>query len=258
MTPWVLERASQFRLPPPYFLSSAQYAADLNETKTMGAFSASPRTADQSELALFWQSNTPLTWNRVAAQISIERGLSFHENVHLFALLNVTMADAVIACWDSKYRYSFWRPITAIREGLTPTAADPTWEPWLDFFKPGTPAFRCIPQPTPRSAARRRLSSPPFSGTTPPTPSPPNRVRGLVRSPVSPAPLQKSLTLVSSAASISALPVPSATHWEARSQTMYRGTPCAARWRMNRAIMHWATPVRRFWGRLRAGRKIFC
>ena len=141
MTPWILLRASQFRLPPPYLLSSAQYAADLNETKTVGALSGSTRTADQSELALFWQSNTPLTWNRVAAQISIERGLSFHENVHLFALLNVTMADAVIACWDSKYRYSFWRPITAIRQGLTPTDADPTWEPWLDFFKPGTPAF---------------------------------------------------------------------------------------------------------------------
>jgi len=141
MTPWVLVRASQFRLPPPYLLTSAQYAADLNETKTMGALSGSPRTADQSELALFWQSNTPLTWNRVAAQISAERGLSFHENVQLFALLNVTMADAVIACWDSKYRYSFWRPITAIGEGLTPADADPTWEPWLDFFKPGTPAF---------------------------------------------------------------------------------------------------------------------
>jgi hypothetical protein len=141
MTPWVLARASQFRLPPPYALNSSQYAADLNETKTMGAFSGTPRTADQSELALFWQSNTPLTWNRVAAQISAERGLSFHENVHLFALLNVTMTDAVIACWDSKYRYSFWRPISAIREGLTPADADPTWEPWLDFFKPGTPAF---------------------------------------------------------------------------------------------------------------------
>ena len=145
MTPWVLVRASQFRLPPPYSLDSAQYAADLNETKTWGAFSGSPRTADQSELALFWQSNTPLTWNRVAAQISAERGLSFHENVHLFALLNVTMADAVIACWDSKYRYSFWRPITAIREGLTPSDADPSWEPWLDFFPPGTPAFPGYP-----------------------------------------------------------------------------------------------------------------
>ncbi len=141
MTPWVLERPSQFRLPPPYLVTSTQYADDLNETKTMGALSGSPRSADQSELALFWQSNTPLTWNRVAAQISAERGLSFHENAHLFALLNITMADAVIACWDSKYHYGFWRPITAIREGLTPADADPTWEPWLDTFKPGTPPF---------------------------------------------------------------------------------------------------------------------
>ena len=53
------------------------------------------------------QYTADLEWNRVAAQISIERGLSFHQNVHLFDLLNVTMADAVIACWDSKYRYSF-------------------------------------------------------------------------------------------------------------------------------------------------------
>ena len=140
MTPWVLARPSQFRLPPPYALNSPEFATDLNETQTMGALSGSPRTADQSELALFWQSNTALTWNRVAAQLSAQRGLSFTENVHFFALLNVTMADAAIACWDTKYRYIFWRPITAIREGLTPADADPTWEPWLDFFKSGTPA----------------------------------------------------------------------------------------------------------------------
>ncbi len=142
MTPWVLVRPSQFRLPPPYALNSAQYAADLNETKTMGALSGSPRTADQSELALFWQSNTPLTWNRVAAQISAKRGLSFHENVHLFALLNVTMARTRSSpAGIPSTATGFWRPITAIREGLTTAGADPTWEPWLDFFKPGTPAF---------------------------------------------------------------------------------------------------------------------
>jgi len=106
----------------------------------MGAFSGSPRTADQSELALFWQSNTSLTWNRITAQLSAQRGLSFVENAHLFALLNVTMADAAIACWDSKYRFVFWRPITVIQQGLTPGGGDPTWEPWLDFFKSGTPA----------------------------------------------------------------------------------------------------------------------
>jgi len=106
----------------------------------MGAFSGSPRTADQSELALFWQSNTSLTWNRIAAQLSAKRDLSFVENAHLFALLNVAMADAAIACWDSKYRFVFRRPITVIQQGLTPGSGDPTWEPWLDFFKSGTPA----------------------------------------------------------------------------------------------------------------------
>src|ERR1035438_1934438 len=62
----------------------------------------------------------------------------------LFALLNVAMADAGIACWDGKYRYVFWRPITAIRGGDTDNNAatdpDPAWTPWLDFFPSGTPA----------------------------------------------------------------------------------------------------------------------
>jgi hypothetical protein len=138
MTPWVLRRPSQFRLPPPLALTSQEYAKDLNEVKTMGTFSGSMRNADQSELALFWALNTPLAWNRIAAQISAARGLSLTENAHLFALLNVTLSDALIACWDSKYRYVFWRPITAIRAGQAP--AEAPWVPWLDFFPAGTPA----------------------------------------------------------------------------------------------------------------------
>jgi hypothetical protein len=144
MTPWVLRRPSQFRLPPPLALTSAEYAADYNEVMSMGASSGSPRSADQSELALFWAGNTPLYWNRITSQIATERSLKFLENAHLFALLNVAMADAGIACWDGKYRYVFWRPITAIRGGDTDNNAatdpDPAWTPWLDFFPSGTPA----------------------------------------------------------------------------------------------------------------------
>jgi membrane-associated phospholipid phosphatase len=140
MTPWVLARPSQFRLPPPLALSSTEYATDLDELFRMGVFSGSGRTPDQSELALFWAGNTALYWNRIAAQLSAAHGLTLTENAHLFALLNVTMADAAIACWDGKYRYVFWRPITAIRDGFTPSDADPTWVPWLDFFPTGTPA----------------------------------------------------------------------------------------------------------------------
>jgi hypothetical protein len=140
MTPWVLTRPSQFRLPPPPALNSPEYAADLDELFKMGDFAGLGRSQDQSDLALFWAGNTPLYWNRIAAQISTERGLSFNENAHLFALLNVSMADAGIACWDGKYRYVFWRPISAIRDGFTPADSDPAWIPWLDFFPGGTPA----------------------------------------------------------------------------------------------------------------------
>ena len=143
MTPWVLTRPSQFRLPPPNALNSPEYAADYNEVKSMGVYSGSQRSDDQSELALFWALNTPLAWNRVAADLSASRGLSLTENAHLFALLNVTMADAAIACWDSKYRYVFWRPITAIRlgdtDGNASTDPDTTWTPWLDALPSGTP-----------------------------------------------------------------------------------------------------------------------
>jgi membrane-associated phospholipid phosphatase len=104
----------------------------------MGAFSGSGRSSDQSELALFWAGNTPLYWNRIALQIVTQRSLPLLREARLFARLNVAMADAAIACWDSKYRYVFWRPITAIRDSATANP-DPTWTPWLDFFPTGTP-----------------------------------------------------------------------------------------------------------------------
>jgi membrane-associated phospholipid phosphatase len=143
MTPWVMTRASQFRLPPPPALTSAEYTADYNESKVMGIFTGSSRSADQTELALFWAGNSALFWNRIAAQISASRSLSLTANAHLFALLGVAMADAAIACWDSKYRYVFWRPITAIRlgdtDGNASTDPDTAWTPWLDALPPGTP-----------------------------------------------------------------------------------------------------------------------
>ena len=145
MTPWVIQRPSQFRPAAPYAspltgqvdLTSAAYLADYQETKLMGAY-AGPRTADQSELALFWAGNTALFWNRIAIQASTARHLTFAENVHLFALLNLTMGDAAIICWDAKYRYVLWRPITAVREGAIDR--DPTWRPWIESFPAASPS----------------------------------------------------------------------------------------------------------------------
>jgi hypothetical protein len=139
VTPWVLARPSQFRLPPPLALNSADYIADLNEVRVMGSLASTTRTSDQTEFALFWALNTPLAWDRVAAQLSAARGLSLIENAHLFAVLNVTLADAITACWDSKYRYTFWRPVTAIRAGAALGDPDANWQPLLDSLT-GTPA----------------------------------------------------------------------------------------------------------------------
>ena len=141
MTPWALLRPSQFRPAPPLALTSPEYAADVNETKQKGnSQSALP---DDKNTAFFWAGNTPLYWNRIASQLSVERHLTLTENAHLFALLNISMGDAGIACWDAKYRYVFWRPITAIRnadlDNNPATDVDPTWTPVLDATT-GTPA----------------------------------------------------------------------------------------------------------------------
>jgi hypothetical protein len=134
MTPWVLTRPSLFRLPPPPALSSAGYAADYNETRLWGGAISALRQQAESDLAVFWNGNGTLFWTRVAAQLAAARGLSLIDTAHLFAVLHVSMADASIATWDSKYRYLFWRPVTAIQglgndanDGNDVTNPDPAW-----------------------------------------------------------------------------------------------------------------------------------
>ena len=138
-TPFVLTRPSQFRVPPPLALNSPAYIADLNEVREMGSLTSTSRSSEQTEVALFWALNTALAWDRIAVQLSVARGLSLTENARLFEVLNVSMVDAIIACWDSKYRYLSWRPVTAIRAAAAPGDPDSNWQPLLDSLT-GTPA----------------------------------------------------------------------------------------------------------------------
>jgi hypothetical protein len=135
MTPWALDTQSQFRASGPPALSSMQYAADLNEVKEIGSLSSLTRTADQTEIARFWNGNTPIAWNKAAVTLSEQKNLTLSDNSRLLALLNVAMADAVISCWEAKYYYHFWRPITAIRladtDGNPDTTVDAGWTPLL-------------------------------------------------------------------------------------------------------------------------------
>ncbi len=150
MTPWVISSPSQFRPAGPPDLTSARYASDLNETKSMGRLTSPTRTADQTVYSFFWNSTTPIyLWDRVAISL-LERegrwadehqgGHGLVRNARLLALLNLAMADAAIACWEAKYHYVFWRPITAI--ALADTDGNPATDPdpsWLPLF--ATPAF---------------------------------------------------------------------------------------------------------------------
>jgi hypothetical protein len=135
-TPWVIRRPSQFRTAGPAALTSDQYTADYNETKSMGSSTNSGRTADQTLYANFWQvGNPPDYWDPVVTSQAAMRHLSTVQTAQLLALVNLGMSDAIIGCWDAKYTYSSWRPITAIQLGDTDgndaTAPDSAWTPLI-------------------------------------------------------------------------------------------------------------------------------
>lgn len=117
--PFALNSPSQFRADPPPALTSDTWARDYNEVKTLGVASGSTRTPEQTDIGRFWADQPILQWNRAWRNIAITQGLSLEENARFFAMLATATADAIIACWDSKFTYNFWRPVTAIRAGDT-------------------------------------------------------------------------------------------------------------------------------------------
>jgi hypothetical protein len=133
--PFLIKGASQFRSNGPYELNSRNYAREFDEVKTVGSASApiTDRSLDQTNAALYWAENPPRTWNRIFNTLSASKGVSLVDNARLFGELYLTIADTFIAVWDEKGHYSFWRPITAIREadtdGNSRTEKDENWLP---------------------------------------------------------------------------------------------------------------------------------
>ncbi|MCC6717083.1 MAG: choice-of-anchor D domain-containing protein, partial [Acetobacteraceae bacterium] len=138
--PFALSSPDQFLAPPPPDLTSVEYAAALNDVKALGGATGSTRTADQTEQAQFWGDGAgsytpPGHWNQIAQQVAVAQGNSLAANVRLFAQLNVALADAAVACWNTKYTYTTWRPIDAIHnadiDGNDATDKDAAWSPLL-------------------------------------------------------------------------------------------------------------------------------
>lgn len=149
VTPFAIPATRDFLAAVPPALNSAAYTEAFREVRDLGRRDSAVRTADQTTIAHFWNDDAgtvtpPGHWNRIAQTIARQRGLSRLENARLFALLNLSLADAGIVCWEGKFGYSYWRPITAIHEadldGNPDTAPDRTWDSLLT-----TPPFPSYP-----------------------------------------------------------------------------------------------------------------
>lgn len=127
LRPFAIERADQFRSPPPPALTSERYARGYNEVMSVGGIDSTLRPQDRADVARFYAATAPVpVWNSAAAQIAVEQGRSMSENARALALMNVAIADASASVFETKYFYSFWRPETAIRAG-----GNATWEPYI-------------------------------------------------------------------------------------------------------------------------------
>jgi hypothetical protein len=136
VTPFALSSASQFRTAPIPALTSEQYRRDFEEVKRVGGKNAGKaRSADETHYAAFWYEFSDIGWNRVARAASARVKQDLWERARTVALLNIAMADAYIAGWDSKYHYNSWRPVTAIHlaaeDGNSQTSPDESFESLL-------------------------------------------------------------------------------------------------------------------------------
>ena len=133
VTPFALESANQFRPGGPPRLTSDRYSDAFDQVKLLGIAGSTTATADQALTGRFWNGAIQNYWNEIAQTASLAHGLTTAQNARLFALLNLSFADGVIAFYDAKYTYNFWRPVTAIRaaatDGNPDTEADPNWLP---------------------------------------------------------------------------------------------------------------------------------
>ncbi len=138
ITPFTLDAASQFRPNGPDPLGSRAYARDLNEVEELGRLDSQSRTAEQTEVARFWSEFALIQWTRGLNALAIGQGLNIGQTARMIVMANMASADGLIACFDAKYHYLFWRPVHAIQradtDGNPGTESDASWAPLL-----GTP-----------------------------------------------------------------------------------------------------------------------
>ena len=142
--PWVMARGDQFRPGPPPSLTSETWKRDFDEIRAVGGKTSTRRTPEQTAIAQFWEATKPLVYWPVARSVAKTTGRDASDNARLLALAAMAMDDALIAVFDAKYTYNFWRPVTAIRNA-DGDARDPAWMPFIDTpMHPEYPCAHCI------------------------------------------------------------------------------------------------------------------
>jgi hypothetical protein len=147
--PFAMTTASQFRPGPPIALASAEWATNYNEIKDLGSSASIKRSARQTEDAHFWLAVDGRVYYPLISALAADKKLSLIDCARLFALTAVARADGLIAVFDAKYHYEFWRPVTAIRNGdiddNPSTERDAAWQP-IDAtpMHPEYPCAHCI------------------------------------------------------------------------------------------------------------------
>jgi hypothetical protein len=134
--PFVINSADRFLPEPPPALDSREWVEEYNEIKLWGSATGSPRTQEQTDIAQFWATNVIRQYNTGFRDVATSHALSLLQTARLLAMGNIVGADTQIACWNAKYHYGFWRPITAIAkpdrdDGNPLTEKDPSWAPTL-------------------------------------------------------------------------------------------------------------------------------
>ena len=136
MTPYVIQSASQFRPQGPPALNSGRYRKDYNEVKRLGGDVNSERTQEQTDTANFWNLNFLAQWHLAFRDIAAAHVNNISDSSRLFALITISMTDAMITVWDSKRHFMLWRPVTAIQEGDDDgnkhTDGDVNWRPFIN------------------------------------------------------------------------------------------------------------------------------
>jgi PAP2 superfamily protein len=141
---WVLTSADQFRPGPPPSLTSDTWKRDYAEIKALGGKGSTQRTADQTAIAQFWEATQPVVYWPVARSVANAPGRTVADNARLLAVAAMAMDDALVAVFDAKYTYNFWRPVTAIRNAEG-DLRDAGWMPFIDTpMHPEYPCAHCI------------------------------------------------------------------------------------------------------------------